>query len=99
MQRGGCVYILTNAHKTVLYTGVTSDLLSRVHKHKHHFYKNSFTNKYNIEYLVYYEGFERIEEAIAREKVVKKLNKQKKTDLINSFNPEWKDLWEEVSKW
>lgn len=99
MQRGGCVYILTNAHKTVLYTGVTSDLRSRVYQHKHHLYKNSFTDRYNVEYLMYYEGFDRIEEAIAKEKEIKKWNRQKKIDLITSFNPEWRDMWDEVSKW
>ena len=99
MQKGGCIYFVTNTHKTVLYTGVTSNLQQRIHQHRTHFYKNSFTARYNVECLVYYEGFDRIEEAIAREKEVKKWNRQKKIDLINSFNPEWMDLWEDISKW
>ncbi len=99
MHKGGCIYILTNKHRTVLYTGVTSNLYNRIHQHKNHYYKNSFTDKYNVEFLVYYEGFDRIEEAIAREKEVKKWNRQKKIDLISLFNPEWNDLWDEVSKW
>ncbi|MBX2904533.1 MAG: GIY-YIG nuclease family protein [Taibaiella sp.] len=52
MQKGGYVYIVTNKHHTVLYTGVTSELLSREFKHKSHFYKHSFTDRYNVEYLV-----------------------------------------------
>src|SRR4051812_40159126 len=57
MQRGGTVYILTNVHNTVLYTGVTSDLLKRLIEHKQKKYEKSFTNKYNIDKLVYYAGF------------------------------------------
>ena len=99
MQKGGCIYILTNTHKTVLYTGVSSNLPQRINQQKTHFYKNSFTARYNVEYLVYYEGFDRIEDAIAQEKEVKKWNRQKKIDLINSFNPDWRDLWEDVKEW
>jgi putative endonuclease len=99
MQRGGCIYIMTNVHHSVFYVGMTSNLYNRVHQYKYHHFKNSFTDKYNAEVLVYYEGFSRIEEAITREKIVKKWNRQKKIDLINSFNPGWKDLWEDVSKW
>ena len=97
MHKGGYVYIATNKHHTTLYTGVTSKLINRIHQHKTHFYKNSFTDKYNIEYLVYYEGFGRIEDAISREKEIKKWNRQKKIDLINSMNPDWKDLWSEIN--
>ncbi len=97
MHKGGHVYIATNKHRNVLYTGVTSKIINRVYQHKTHFYKNSFTDKYNIEYLVYYEWFGRIEDAISREKEIKKWNRQKKIDLINSLNPEWKDLWNEIN--
>ena len=62
------VYILTNKNRTVLYTGVTSNLQKRLYEHKTGYYKNSFTNRYNIKELVYYEEFDRIESAISREK-------------------------------
>jgi putative endonuclease len=99
MQRGGCVYIMTNYNKTVLYVGVTSDLKYRIYQHKHHLYKNSFTDKYNLTYCIYYEIFHRIEEAIAREKQIKKYRREKKDALINEINPEWKDLWNEINLW
>ena len=99
MERGGCIYIMTNKNKTTLYVGVTSNLLNRVNEHKTHKYKNSFTDKYNLEYLVYYEFASTIEEAIARETQVKKYRREKKDALINSLNPQWSDLWEEIIKW
>ena len=99
MQRGGCVYIMTNKHHSVLYTGVTSDLLFRVMEHKEHRYPNSFTARYKVVKLVYYNGFFSIEEAIAEEKRIKGGSRLQKINLINSMNPNWNDLWEEVSKW
>lgn len=97
MQKGGYIYIATNKHRTTLYTGVTSKIVNRIDQHKKHFYKNSFTDKYNIEYLVYYEAYGSIEDAIDREKQIKKWRRQKKIDLIESLNPDWKDLWTEIS--
>ena len=99
MQKGGAVYIMTNSNNTVLYTGVTSDLLRRVYEHKTGLNKNSFTSKYNIEKLVYYEVFHSIEEAINREKQIKGGNRKKKENLINIRNPDWKDLWDEIKLW
>jgi putative endonuclease len=99
MQRGGCVYIMTNYNKTVLYVGVTSDLKYRVYQHKNHLYKDSFTDKYNLTYCIYYEVYHRIEEAIEREKQIKKYRREKKNLLINELNPEWKDLWNEINLW
>ena len=99
MERGGCIYFMTNKHKTTLYLGVTSDLLNRINEHKTKKYSNSFTAKYNLEFLVFYEFHSSIEEAIAREKQVKKWSRQKKEELINSQNPQWVDLWEEIMKW
>ena len=99
MQRGGTVYILTNALKTVLYTGVTADLIKRIQEHKNKVHEKSFTAKYNVIYLVYYKNFSSIQEAISEEKRIKGGSRKQKCDLINSINPEWKDLWdEEVSK-
>lgn len=99
MERGGCIYFMTNKNKTTLYLGVTSNLLNRVNEHKTHKFQNSFTAKYNLEILVFYEFHSTIEEAIAREKQVKKWNREKKEELINAVNPEWKDLWNEILKW
>ncbi|MBK7098051.1 MAG: GIY-YIG nuclease family protein [Sphingobacteriales bacterium] len=96
MKKGGFVYILTNRHKTVLYIGVTSNLKRRVWEHANHEVKNSFTDKYNIEYLLYYEWFENITDAIEREKKLKKWNRQKKEELIASKNPDWDFLNEEI---
>ncbi|MBK9327804.1 MAG: GIY-YIG nuclease family protein [Sphingobacteriales bacterium] len=92
MQRGGCVYILTNKNKTTLYVGVTADLFGRIQEHKCGLNKYSFSYKYNLHYLIYYEFFSRIEEAIAREKEIKKWRREKKENLINSMNPQWNDL-------
>ena len=93
--RKSFVYILTNKHKTVLYIGVTSDLKDRLHKHVTGKYKG-FAYKYNCFYLVYYEQHNTIEEAIKREKQIKKWRREKKNNLITSFNSEWKFLNEEV---
>ncbi len=93
MESGGSVYIVTNKYNRVLYTGVTSELINRIYKHRVHYYKKSFSSKYNCEKLVYFEGFHTIQEAISREKQIKSWSRQKKIDLINSFNPEWSDLF------
>ena len=86
------VYILTNAHQNVLYTGVTRDLVRRVYEHKHHLDRNSFTARYNVELLVYYESTSDVEAAIEREKQIKSWSRKKKNELISKHNPEWKDL-------
>ena len=85
---------MTNAYHTVFYTGVSSDLRTRIHQHKSKLYPKSFTSRYNVNKLVYYEGFYSIEEAIDREKQVKKYRREKKVVLIESMNPEWQDLFE-----
>jgi len=87
------VYILTNKYHTVLYTGVTSDLYNRVLEHTYKVYQG-FTSKYNVHKLVYFEEFDDINLAIAREKQIKAGSRQKKLDLINMTNPNWDDLWE-----
>ena len=89
------VYIMTNKHNTVLYTGVTNELERRVWQHKHKVNPRSFTARYNICKLVYYEWFKDINAAIAREKQIKGWLRAKKIALIESKNPEWKDLSEE----
>jgi putative endonuclease len=100
MQRGGSIYILTNKNKTTLYIGVTADLIRRIQEHRNKENKNSFCSKYNLMCLIYYEWFIDIEEAIAREKQLKKWKRSKKEWLIASMNPGWEDLWEkEVKYW
>jgi len=82
MYRGGYVYILTNRNKTTLYIGVTSELPSRILKHKIRSYgAGAFSARYNLEYLIYYEGFDTIVEAINREKQLKKWSRKKKVEL------------------
>ena len=92
------VYILTNYNKTVLYIGVTNDLISRLYFHKNSEDKRSFTSKYNCYYLIYYERFERIEQAIDREKELKGWRRKKKEDLIASFNPDWAFLNDNIGE-
>lgn len=99
MERGGTVYILTNFTHTTLYVGVTSDLLFRMIEHREKFYGNSFSARFNLNKLVYYNSFLTIEEAIAEEKRIKGGSRIKKIKLIQRINPEWKDLWEEVKEW
>ena len=90
---------MANERNTTLYTGVTSDLYSRVVSHRANEHPKSFTARYNLTKLVYFEMFHSIEEAIAREKQIKGGSRKSKEKLINSINPEWKDLFDEVSKW
>ncbi len=94
--RGGAVYVLTNRSRTVLYTGVTSDLAKRVHQHRAHVDPHSFTTRYNVGVLVYYEAHEDILAAIEREKQIKGWRRTKKVALIESTNPEWNDLYDEL---
>ena len=89
------VYILTNKNHTVLYTGVTSDLINRVWKHKNKVIEG-FTKKYNVDKLVYYEGPGQPIYAIEREKQIKAGSRKKKIELIESFNPEWRDLYDDL---
>jgi putative endonuclease len=96
MERGGCVYIITNKVHTVLYTGVTSDLYIRIKQHKEKAYPKSFSAKYNCCILLYFEQFSSIIEAIAKEKQIKNWKRAWKLNLINGDNPEWRDLFEDL---
>jgi len=91
----GYVYIITNRYNTVLYTGVTSDLESRIYQHKNKSFKG-FTAKYNCNKLVYFEMGEDIEACIFREKQIKAGSRQKKVQLIEVDNPGWKDLSDDL---
>ncbi len=90
------IYILTNKYNKVLYTGFTNDLYRRISEHKNKLVK-SFTSRYNVDKLVYYEIYADADSAIYRERQIKAGSRQKKIDLINSFNPEWKDLFNSLS--
>lgn len=83
------VYILTNKNKTVLYTGVTNNIRRRLKEHREKKNPKSFTARYNVEFLIYYEHFGWIQLAIAREKEIKDLRRELKLDLIKSFNPDF----------
>ena len=96
MNKGGYVYIITNTRHTTLYIGVTSNLNVRLYEHKEHVYKSSFSYRYNLHKLVYYEFIEGIEWAIVREKQLKTWSRAKKESLISSVNPTWKDLSQEL---
>ncbi|MEA5503324.1 GIY-YIG nuclease family protein [Halotia wernerae UHCC 0503] len=89
------IYIMTNKYNTVIYTGMTNNLQRRVYEHKEKLIEG-FTKKYNINKLVYYEIFENAYTAISREKQIKAGSRQKKIDLINGINQEWKDLYDEL---
>ncbi len=92
------VYIVTNSYRTTLYIGVTNNIQKRLGQHyfdsEHS--KKSFAGKHNCYYLMYYEIFENVNEAIAREKQLKKFRREKKNTLIKEFNPKWKTLNNEV---
>jgi putative endonuclease len=87
------VYIMTNKHHTVLYTGVTNDLMRRVQEHRDG-RGGSFTSRYNATKLVFYETCQDARSAIAREKQIKGGSRQKKLALVERMNPEWRDLYE-----
>lgn len=86
------VYILTNFKKTVLYIGVTNDLERRLWEHQTHQNKGSFTDRYNVTNLIYFEEYLNADTAIAREKELKDWSRERKEALINSKNPEWKTI-------
>lgn len=99
MAEGGHVYIITNRYNKVLYTGVTSDLVSRIIEHRDKYYPTSFSARYNLYKLVYYRFLDSIEAAIAEEKRIKGGSRKAKIVLIESMNPEWRDLYEDIKHW
>ncbi len=90
------VYILTNKNHTVLYTGVTKDLIRRVYEHKTHADPKSFTTKYKTDKLVYFKETGDVTAAIEREKQIKSWSRDRKTDLIFKINPHWVDLYNKI---
>ncbi len=91
----GYIYILFNKRNGTLYTGVTSNLIKRVYEHKNKFVEG-FSKKYGTDKLGYYEIFDDIEEAILREKQIKAGSRSKKLQLVESINPDWQDLYNEL---
>jgi len=86
------IYLMTNFSNTVIYIGVTNDIIRRVYEHKNKLMKG-FTDKYNVNKLVYFESFSDVREAIAREKQIKAGSRQQKIRLITKENPEFNDLY------
>ncbi|MBL4894744.1 MAG: GIY-YIG nuclease family protein [Emcibacter sp.] len=95
MQKGGYVYILANERNGTTYIGVTSNLVRRVYEHKNDLVEG-FSQKYTVHNLVYYERHDRIEDAIIREKQLKKWKRAWKLRVIENFNPEWRDLYGDI---
>jgi putative endonuclease len=86
---------MTNKRKTVLYTGVTNNLLRRVEEHKTGI-GSGFTKRYNVNRLIYFESTNDVQVALSREKQIKSWARKRKEELINTLNPEWKDLIDEM---
>ena len=99
MIRGRAVYIMTNQWHSTLDTSVTADLRRRNFQHQNKVNEKSFTARYNLSKLVYYEVFHNIEDDIAREKQIKAGSRLKKIALIEKMNPEWKDFSVEINSW
>ena len=91
------VYIITNKPHGTIYTGVTNNLARRIYEHKNKLLEG-FSKRYNLSMLVYYECYEDEERAITREKAIKGITRKKKVALIESMNPEWKDLYDSVCR-
>ena len=95
MPKKGYLYILASRRNGTLYIGVTSDLVKRIEEHKQKLV-DGFTKKYGITTLVYFETFEDIRDAIIRERQIKEWKRKWKTELIQSVNPYWRDLYEDI---
>ncbi len=96
MKKNGYVYILANRRNGTLYIGVTSDLIRRVWEHRNGVV-DGFTKEYNVKLLVHYECFATVEDAIRREKAIKKWHRKWKLQLIERDNPDWRDLWPDIA--
>jgi len=91
------VYILASQKNGTLYIGMTSDLLSRNFQHRNKLNPDSFTAKYNVDKLMFYEAYADVYDAITREKQLKAWKRQWKIDLIEKDNPSWKDLFKDIT--
>ena len=95
MPRNPCVYLLASRRNGTLYLGVTSNLIARIWQHREHVVEG-FTAKYDVIHLVWYEQHETMESAILREKRLKKWRRAWKMELVDAFNPSWRDLWPDI---
>jgi len=95
MDKLPAVYILASKRNGTLYVGVTSNLPQRIYQHKNNL-ADGFTKKYQVHSLVYYETGDNMEAVITREKQIKKYSRNKKLNLIESSNPTWRDLYEDI---
>ena len=91
------VYMMTNKYNNVLYTGFTNNLIRRIYVHKEHMDPKSFTTRYHVEKLVYYESTTDVRSAIEREKQIKSWNRTRKNQLGESMNSQWRDLYPEIT--
>jgi putative endonuclease len=91
------IYILTNKSDNLYYTGVTNNIIRRIYEHKNKLIEG-YTSRYNLNIFVYYEEYNDVNQAIAREKEVKDWRREKKRELILSLNPEYKDLYDDFVK-
>jgi len=98
MPKKGYTYITTNKNHTVLYTGATSNLKDRITQHRSKKHQHSFTAHYNVDKLVWYQKFDWMGDALAREKQIKAGSRKKKLDLINAMNPDWRDLYDDLTE-
>ena len=96
MEKLFCVYMMASGKRGTLYTGVTSNLVNRVQQHRTHAIENSFTDRYDVTILVWFEQHERAETAILREKRIKNWRRAWKVELIQQTNPTWRDLWDDI---
>ena len=90
------VYILSDHLNRTIYVGITRDLVRRVYEHKNHLDPNSFTAKYNIHKLVYFESTPDVRAALEREKQIKSWKRKRKNDLVHSMNPSWAELYDSI---
>ena len=90
------VYMMTNQYRNVLYTGVTNDLARRVYEHRNHLVKDSFTARYHVTKLVYFEATEDVKSALEREKQIKSWKRARKDALVESQNPTWEDQYPSI---
>jgi len=95
-KNGGFVYIMTNRKDGVLYIGSTSDLVGRIYEHKKKMIPKSFTARYNLDKLVYFEWWPKLENMVVRERQLKEWNRDWKIRLIEKMNPDWDDLYNAV---
>jgi len=94
--KGGSTYIITNKNNSTLYTGSAEELVDRILEHRQRLYPNAFSGRYNLTKLIYYKNFDSIEAARDYEYYIKGKKRMWKIDLITEFNPDWKDLFDEI---